>query len=87
MSRAGTDSQKDESPIDYKAEKEEDTEMEQEVPATKDPKPIIKPKQSLTLPTANQHVSETMLSETLLLQKEDTIKKAIRRTQIKPMSP
>ncbi|KAI2510499.1 Sodium hydrogen exchanger [Fragilaria crotonensis] len=42
-----------------------------DVTATKKPKP----KQSLTLPTANQHVSDTMLGETLLLQKEDTIQK------------
>jgi hypothetical protein len=77
LSSAGTDVQKNESPIEYEAEKEDETETEQVEPATKDPKPLVKPKQSLTLPTANQHVSETMLSETLLLQKEDTIKKAI----------
>ena len=50
-------------------------EMEPDPTATKEPKLIVKPKQSLTLPTANQHVSDTMLSETLLLQKEDTIQK------------
>jgi hypothetical protein len=32
---------------------------------------------SLTLPTSNHHISETMLSETLLLQHEDSILKAI----------
>jgi len=34
---------------------------------------VIKPRQSLTLPTSNQHISDKMLSDTLMLQKEDTI--------------
>jgi hypothetical protein len=61
-------------------QEEPDEEIEEEnteEPATKEPKVVVKTKQSLTLPTSNQHMSETMLSETLLLQKEDTIKKAI----------
>lgn len=37
-----------------------------------------KPKQSLTLPTSQEHVSGKMLSETLLLQNEDAIQSAIR---------
>lgn len=36
-----------------------------------------KPKQSLSLPTTHTSVSDQMLSETLLLQKEDTIQTAI----------
>uniref|UniRef100_A0A7S1Y896 Cation/H+ exchanger transmembrane domain-containing protein n=1 Tax=Grammatophora oceanica TaxID=210454 RepID=A0A7S1Y896_9STRA len=36
-----------------------------------------KPLPSLSLPTSNQRVSDTMLSETLLLQKENTIQTAI----------
>jgi hypothetical protein len=39
---------------------------------------VEKPKQSLTLPTSNEHLSGKMLSETLLLQNEDTIQSAIR---------
>lgn len=59
-------------------ENDAEQEEEEEKPATKEPKAIEKPKQSLTLPTSNMHMSGTMLSETLLLQKEDTIKIAMK---------
>jgi len=37
-----------------------------------------KPKQSLTLPTSNEHLSDKMITETLMIQNEDTIQSAIR---------
>lgn len=55
----------------------ETTQEEIEVPVTVVVKPD-KPKQSLTLPTSQEHVSGKMLSETLFLQNEDAIQSAIR---------
>jgi hypothetical protein len=76
MSLSQTENQEELEEINEQEEEKALDEVESEpiVPegtATKKPKP----KQSLTLPTANQHVSDTMLGETLLLQKEDTIQK------------
>lgn len=41
-------------------------------------KHVVKQKHSLTLPTSNAHISEKILSETLMLQKDDTIDLAMK---------
>jgi hypothetical protein len=65
--------------VEFREDDQNEDKEKEENPATKEPKAVVeKPKQSLTLPTSNQHMSGTMLSETLLLQKEDTVKIAMK---------